>query len=50
MDIRRIDSELSVSAQIGADDIRAIAEAGYRAIVCNRPDGEAADQPLYREL
>ena len=50
MDIRRIDDELSVSPQISADDIRAIAQAGYRAIVCNRPDGEAADQPLYSEL
>ena len=47
MDIRRIDDELSVSPQISADDISAIAQAGYRAIVCNRPDGEAADQPLH---
>ena len=50
MEPRRIDAELSVSGQLRAEDIRAAAEAGFRSIICNRPDGEAADQPLFAEL
>ena len=34
--------ELSVSAQIRPEDLPALAAAGYRAVVCNRPDGEGA--------
>ena len=45
MDIRRITDEFSVAPQIGVDDVAAIAAAGFRAVVCNRPDGEAAEQP-----
>ena len=50
MDIRSIDRELSVSGQIAAQDVPAIASAGFRAIVCNRPDSEGADQPGYAEI
>lgn len=50
MDIRRLSPELSVSPQIRAEDVRAIAEAGYRTLICNRPDGEGNDQPLFREI
>lgn len=36
----------SSAPQIDHDDLPAIAAAGYRAIVCNRPDGEGGiDQP-----
>ena len=28
-------------------DVPALAAAGYRAIICNRPDGEAPDQPPF---
>lgn len=45
MNIRRITDELSVSPQIGAGDVADIAAAGFRAVICNRPDGEAGDQP-----
>jgi sulfide:quinone oxidoreductase len=46
MDIRKITEELSVSTQISVSDVAAIAAAGFRAVICNRPDGESADQPL----
>ncbi len=36
---------IGVSEQIGLDDLPAIAAAGYRVIVNNRPDGEAVGQP-----
>lgn len=45
MDIRKITDELSVAPQICVDDVAAIAAAGFRAVICNRPDGESSDQP-----
>ena len=45
MDARRLDDTLSTSPQIALEDIPAIAAAGYRAVLSNRPDGESPDQP-----
>lgn len=50
MQIKTITAQISVSPQIVADDLPAIAAAGFRSIICNRPDGEAADQPTYEEI
>lgn len=50
MDIRKITDELSVAPQLRAEDIPAIAAAGFRAIICNRPDGETSDQPCCDEI
>ena len=45
MDIRKITDDFSVAPQIQVADVAAIAAAGFRAVICNRPDGESADQP-----
>lgn len=50
MDYRKLTPELTVSPQISVDDVEKIRQTGFRAIVCHRPDGEAPDQPLYREI
>jgi len=50
MEIRTLTDELSVSAQITSADVTAIAARGFRAIICNRPDGEAPDQPGVDEI
>jgi len=50
MDIKPLTAELSVAPQIAATDMRAVAEAGFRSVICNRPDGEGADQPVYSEI
>ncbi len=50
MEIKTITSGLSVSPQITAADMKAIKEAGFRSVICNRPDGEGADQPTFEEL
>ena len=50
MDIKKISSKFGASPQITAEDMAAIREAGYRAIICNRPDGEGADQPSFEEI
>jgi len=50
MDLKPLTASLSVSAQILPTDIKAIKDAGFRAIICNRPDGEGADQPTFQEI
>jgi sulfide:quinone oxidoreductase len=50
MDIKPLAAGLSVSAQITPADMQAIKDAGFRAIICNRPDGEGADQPTFDEI
>ena len=50
MDIKKISPELSVCAQIQLSDLTEIAGLGYASLICNRPDGEAPDQPSYEEV
>jgi sulfide:quinone oxidoreductase len=50
MDIHQLTDELSVAPQIVAQDLKAIHDAGFRSIICNRPDGEGTDQPNFDEI
>ncbi len=50
MELKKITNKTWVSPQIAPDDMDAIKEAGIRAIICNRPDGEGADQPTFEEI
>ncbi|MBE7635984.1 TIGR01244 family phosphatase [Sneathiella sp. P13V-1] len=50
MEAKKISDSLSVSPQITKDDIAALKEMGFRSIICNRPDGEGADQPTFEEI
>ncbi|MCB2078741.1 MAG: TIGR01244 family phosphatase [Novosphingobium sp.] len=45
MDITKLNGRISVSPQIAIEEIPALAAAGFKAIICNRPDGEEQDQP-----
>lgn len=45
LDIRRIDDRISVAPQIDPADVPAIRDAGFVAIVNNRPDDEQPGQP-----
>ena len=40
MDIRTLSPNYAVSPQIDPADIAAIAEAGFKTVICNRPDME----------
>lgn len=50
MDIKALTPNLSVSPQILASELQAVADAGFKALICNRPDGEGADQPSFGEI
>ena len=46
----KVTDELTVSPQIDPGDIDAIAAAGFRSIICNRPDGEEPGQPDFETI
>ena len=50
MQLRRLTNELAVAGQVNPSDVPGLAAQGIRAIICNRPDGEAPDQPAYAEM
>ncbi len=50
MDIKSLTPLLSISPQILIVEIKAVAQAGFKAIICNRPDGEGPDQPSFKEI
>jgi len=50
MEIKKISKQLSVSPQITPADVQILAGQGFRSIICNRPDGEGADQPNFEEI
>jgi len=42
--------DLSASPQLSLADVAEAKVAGFQSILCDRPDGEAADQPLFAEI
>jgi sulfide:quinone oxidoreductase len=50
MDIKTISPDFAVSGQILPGELPEIAAAGFRSIICNRPDGESPDQPTITEI
>ncbi len=50
MDYKQVDSAVSVAGQISASDIGKIAAAGFKSVICNRPDNEGWDQPPFAEI
>ena len=50
MEIKTLTAGLSVSPQVVAAGMKAIKDAGFRALICNRPDGEGSDQPTFDEI
>lgn len=45
MEYRQISDNYSVSGQILPDDVEAVKAAGFKSIICNRPDDEQPGQP-----
>lgn len=50
MDLRQITEDFTVSPQIDCADVPAIAAAGFRSILCNRPDDEEPGQCRYDDI
>ena len=50
MDLRKVDENFAVAPQVQAADMQAIADAGYRVVMCNRPDAEEPGQPPLADI
>ena len=50
MIIKRLTKDLSVGSQPVPDEISKLAREGFKAIICNRPDGEDQHQPAWAAL
>jgi uncharacterized protein (TIGR01244 family) len=48
--ITKLTPNISVAGQLTEEDLVEAAAAGFRSVINNRPDGEAADQPRSQEL
>ena len=50
VEIKQVTDEFSISAQLSLEDVPRLAALGVKSIICNRPDGEAADQVNVSEI
>lgn len=50
MELRPVTPTYSVAGQISVEDLADIKAAGFKSIVCHRPDGEAPDQPSFDSI
>ncbi len=50
MERKQLTEALSVGPQIGPADFAELKAAGFRSVICNRPDGESADQPRQSDM
>lgn len=47
---RKIDPAFAVAGQISPEDVQKVAEAGFKTIVCARPDNEEPGQPRFAAI
>jgi uncharacterized protein (TIGR01244 family) len=50
MTIQKIDDYFAVSPQIQTGDVKRLAEAGFKGIVCARPDNEEPGQASFSDI
>ncbi len=50
MKIETVSNKYAISAQIAPDDLPIVAQAGYKSVVCIRPDNEEAGQPRFDDI
>jgi len=48
--IKKISDQLSVADQITKNNVTDIIKAGFKSIICNRPDGEVPGQPAFKDI
>lgn len=50
MEYRKITDDYAVAGQITADQVADLKAAGFRSVICNRPDDEQPGQPSAAEI
>ena len=50
MEPKKLTETLSVAGQVQPGEVEQLARAGFKAIICNRPDDEEPGQPDFAEI
>lgn len=50
MDIKKLDEDVAILAQPTPATLAQLRQAGFAAVICNRPDDEAAGQSRFAEI
>ncbi|GAA5053766.1 TIGR01244 family sulfur transferase [Erythrobacter westpacificensis] len=50
MEPKKLTDSLSVAGQVQPEEVEQLAKAGFKAIICNRPDDEEPGQPDFAEI
>ncbi|WP_375620279.1 MULTISPECIES: TIGR01244 family sulfur transferase [unclassified Bartonella] len=50
MNLQQIEPDIFISAQISIENIKILAQAGFKTIICNRPDHEELHQPDFSSI
>jgi uncharacterized protein (TIGR01244 family) len=50
MNPRKVSDDFAVTGQITPEQMKAVSEAGYRSIICARPDHEEPGQPNFEDV
>ncbi len=50
MNLRKVDDSFAVTGQITPEQMQAVADAGFKSIVCARPDDEEPGQPNFVDV
>ncbi len=50
MKTNKVTENFHVATQVSLIDLPQLKVLGFKSIICNRPDGEVAEQPLYADI
>ena len=50
MQLKQLTADICVTGQILPEQVAELAAQGFKALICNRPDNEAEDQPAFAEI
>jgi sulfide:quinone oxidoreductase len=50
MDVRYLSKDFAIASQLEPGDLERLSEAGFAAVICNRPDAEGPAQPTFAEI
>lgn len=50
MDIRTVTKDFAVAPQMRPEEMKTVADRGFVAVLCNRPDGEEDGQPTVAKM
>lgn len=50
LSFRNVAPDFAVAGQLGPDDVQKVADAGFKTIVCARPDNEEPGQPSFAAI